>query len=575
MECKIVCIRVRIVCITLIIFLVSGCGSYELDNLEQVQNIEESKLGVDVINDNTASLAQQPQESNHEYEKMIDLVKGFDYSTQEYTVNTDFYNTEMDQTCKEAFLEFIFQKEPVTYSVYRDGKEIFYDTYHYKFTENIGANWYLVKKDFVHDILYEAAYWYFDFDGDGMPELIFDLPGAKERPYILKYDSEKKNAYVFLTGDSSFWHFMGPGKLCYYNTSKKTAIRYGIKTYDTSGKEIISLSFGIKNDCQPREYWVWYHNEENLGNILDESCRVEKDVWEELTKDYFDAVDQIPESMTFDEIFGGMEPPAETRDAVKEEVSYYEASSLEQPEQDEYHKLYEQLKQIDYTLVEHSIRTDLYDQKMDRSCKEAFLNLIFHKVPAAHNRYWDSENIDSYYDCLYDIGAYIEDDFLETVVQEAEYWYLDFDGDGLPELIFEIYGGGPKPQILKYDREKQCAYLYLMGETYNWHFLSSSKLYYYNPTSMGVLRCGVKKFDSRGNETIEIAFTNYFGCDPAECSVSYRSVENPASIVDESCHVDEAVWDELTKDLLDAIDNKIPGMTFDEVFGDMAYEYIN
>ncbi len=55
MECKIVCIRVRIVCITLIIFLVSGCGSYELDNLEQVQNIEESKLGVDVINDNTAS----------------------------------------------------------------------------------------------------------------------------------------------------------------------------------------------------------------------------------------------------------------------------------------------------------------------------------------------------------------------------------------------------------------------------------------------------------------------------------------------------------------------------------------
>ena len=160
MECKIVCIRVRIVCITLIIFLVSGCGSYELDNLEQVQNIEESKLGVDVINDNTASLAQQPQESNHEYEKMIDLVKGFDYSTQEYTVNTDFYNTEMDQTCKEAFLELIFQKEPVTYSVYRDGKEIFYDTYHYKFTENIGANWYLVKKDFVHDILYEAAYWY-------------------------------------------------------------------------------------------------------------------------------------------------------------------------------------------------------------------------------------------------------------------------------------------------------------------------------------------------------------------------------------------------------------------------------
>ena len=181
--------------------LTSGCGSYELDNLEQVQIIEESKMSVDAMNNNTASLAQQPQELNHEYEKIIDLVKGFDYSTQEYTVNTDFYNTEMDQNCKEAFLELIFRKEPVTYSVYRDGKEIFYDTYHYKFTENIGANWYLVKNDFVHDILYEAAYWYLDFDGDGMPELIFDLPGTKERLYILKYDSEKKNAYVSLTGD--------------------------------------------------------------------------------------------------------------------------------------------------------------------------------------------------------------------------------------------------------------------------------------------------------------------------------------------------------------------------------------
>ena len=567
-------IRVRIVCITLIIFLVSGCGSYELDNLEQVQNIEESKLGVDVMNDNTASLAQQPQESNHEYEKMMDLVKGFDYSTQEYTVNTEFYNTEMDQTCKEAFLELIFQKEPVTYSVYQDGKEIFYDTYHYKFTENIGANWYLVKKDFVHDILYEAAYWYFDFDGDGMPELIFDLPGAKERPYILKYDSEKKNAYVFLTGDSSFWHFMGPGKLCYYNTSKKTAIRYGIKTYDTSGKEIISLSFGIKNDCQPREYWVWYHNEENLGNILDESCRVEKDVWEELTKDYFDAVDQIPESMTFDEIFGGMEPPAETRDAVKEEVSYYEASSLEQPEQDEYHKLYEQLKQIDYTLVEHSIRTDLYDQEMDRSCKEAFLNLIFHKVPAAHNRYWDSENIDSYYDCLYDIGAYIEDDFLETVVQEAEYWYLDFDGDGLPELIFELPGSKVNPIILKYDTEKKNAYLYLAGGSRDWHFLCPGNLYYDIATDVGVTRYGLKRYDPYGNETMKLIFSILYEYDPLKYRIGYHSEESQETIIDTSAEVSGEVWDELTREFFHSIDHRTASMTFEEMFGDAALPYI-
>ncbi|EOS19228.1 hypothetical protein C804_06502 [Lachnospiraceae bacterium A4] len=247
---------------------------------------------------------------------------------------------------------------------------------------------------------------------------------------------------------------------------------------------------------------------------------------------------------------------------------------MEESEEERRQKVCNLVQEFDYTVQEYPLDTELYDVEMDQNYKKAFLALMFHKKPLPS----DDASGTFFYDFPLEMRAdwfLSKSSFIDAMINSAEYWYLDFDGDGLPELIFEIYGGGPKPQILKYDREKQCAYLYLMGETYNWHFLSSGKLYYYNPTSMGVLRCGVKKFDSRGNETIEIAFTNYFGCDPAECSVSYRSVENPASIVDESCHVDEAVWDELTKDLLDAIDNKIPGMTFDEVFGDMAYEYIN
>ncbi len=44
---------------------------------------------------------------------------------------------------------------------------------------------------------YEAAYWYFDFDGDGMPELIFDLPGAKERPYILQSMIPRRKMHMY------------------------------------------------------------------------------------------------------------------------------------------------------------------------------------------------------------------------------------------------------------------------------------------------------------------------------------------------------------------------------------------
>lgn len=56
-------------------------------------------------------------------------------------------------------------------------------------------------------------------------------------------------------------------------------------------------------DCS-REYTISYHNEEDMNNIIEASAIVSEEMWNELTKDFFYAIDNVPPSMTFHEVFG-------------------------------------------------------------------------------------------------------------------------------------------------------------------------------------------------------------------------------------------------------------------------------
>ena len=81
--------------------------------------------------------------------------------------------------------------------------------------------------------------------------------------------------------------------------------RYALSRYNIFGNEVITFEFNIQimEDCS-REYTISYHNEEDMNNIIEASAIVSEEMWNELTKDFFYAIDNVPPSMTFHEVFG-------------------------------------------------------------------------------------------------------------------------------------------------------------------------------------------------------------------------------------------------------------------------------
>ena len=98
-------LSIGIICI-LLLAIVSGCGSSGIDEADNIEKVSSSDFDVNIDETENTSLEQ--------IEKVCNLVKNFFDTTQEYPINTDIYNAEMDKEYKVAFLEYIFNKEPMT-----------------------------------------------------------------------------------------------------------------------------------------------------------------------------------------------------------------------------------------------------------------------------------------------------------------------------------------------------------------------------------------------------------------------------------------------------------------------------
>ena len=158
--------------------------------------------------------------------------------------------------------------------------------------------------DYLEAMENRVQYWYLDFDGDGMPELVVYLKGVMYKPIILKYKSEEQRVYVYVYG-SNHWNFLCSGNLYYDDPTSAGINRYALSRYNIFGNEVITFEFNIQimEDCS-REYTISYHNEEDMNNIIEASAIVSEEMWNELTKDFFYAIDNVPPSMTFHEVFG-------------------------------------------------------------------------------------------------------------------------------------------------------------------------------------------------------------------------------------------------------------------------------
>ncbi len=127
-----------------------------------------------------------------------------------------------------------------------------------------------------------------------------------------------------------------------------------------------------------------------------------------------------------------------------------------------------QAEAMDFTIQKSPVDRERYDQRTDRVYKEAFLKAVTNQIPI-----YDRGGEESYFykDLLGKTGKLPEDQFLKAV-RESDYFYQDFDGDGLPELTVDTEG----PCVLKYHPEEDRVELYTRKEE-GWHLLGKDQMY--------------------------------------------------------------------------------------------------
>ena len=170
--------------------------------------------------------------------------------------------------------------------------------------------------------------------------------------------------------------------------------------------------------------------------------------------------------------------PADTKQAVSEEAVSEEAalgetgivsdSADETREEALREEALRQVEAMDFTIRESPVDRERYDLETDRVYKEAFLKAVTNQIPI-HRR--DGEEPVFYRDLLSEAGTLPEDQFL-WVVRGSDYYYQDFDGDGLPELTVDTEG----PCVLKYHPEEDRVELYTRKEE-GWHLLGKGQMY--------------------------------------------------------------------------------------------------
>ncbi|MCM1416389.1 MAG: hypothetical protein NC430_10755 [bacterium] len=231
-------------------------------------------------------------------EMICEKLREVDFTIKEYPINEEIYTEEMDREYKEVFLQVLLNQMPVQYE---DGEETYF--------EDIDPDKEKLNADHITMIKEFFVYCYLDFDGDGLPELIVDPRGAYVRfggPRIFKYDRDSKKVYV------DGYRFMRyrplcAGKFYYEYNGSADSLQYGYQEIDSQGNVVEKVAFQHVYPApeygQPERYFI--------GRLGDQYVHVEidKESWDEIFRDFFEAMDHAVTEVTFDELFSGMEHP--------------------------------------------------------------------------------------------------------------------------------------------------------------------------------------------------------------------------------------------------------------------------
>lgn len=255
------------------------------------------------------------------------------------------------------------------------------------------------------------------------------------------------------------------------------------------------------------------------------------------------------------------EPPEET-------ISREDEADLEKTDNEYARSIVSELiEQVNYSSRIYSINAYLYDAKVEQEYKEAFYKVITSEIPV---EYQDDRAV-FFRDYLRTEDRFDDNVVFAATIKTLQYLFLDYDGDGLPELAVDCGPAGPC--ILKYIPEEECVIIYDMPGSYQWVILGSGQMGYHTdysgePDTYVVEYRYVTK-DKQGGIEQDICFYTYYTRDltgnwEESChEISMLKSDNYVTAV-----FDKEQWEEITREFFEAMEHPVAMISFDEAFGE-------
>ncbi len=242
---------------------------------------------------------EEPQDTedsrnSEEVRRLVcETIENMDFTPIEYPLESSFHGSETDRRYREVFYQVVTSQRPVLCRKYRS---LEYEEVNYP--QILNMDW-MDEKLFQSQVLEQISrYYYMDYDGDGLPEMMVRHMGI----YGFKYIPEEDQVYLFHDyAPSSYVDLMGAGQMYFHNPclANKDMYSYSYEdrngNYEFAGFETISQWYGDRNEY--KEYY--YVSADGYRDV-----EVSGKVYDRLIGRLWDAYENAPVPMNFEEFFG-------------------------------------------------------------------------------------------------------------------------------------------------------------------------------------------------------------------------------------------------------------------------------
>ncbi|MDE7476821.1 MAG: hypothetical protein K2M91_02545, partial [Lachnospiraceae bacterium] len=198
------------------------------------------------------------------YEKSMQI----DYGIKEYSIDTEKYNSMTEEIYKDAFYRALSSQDKVRTS---EEEEVYLKEYWYYQGDSLMQ---ISDEIFLKNLIDNTEFYYMDFDGDGLPELVMDIIG--DGLHILKYLPDEEIVEIFFGYERMpYYNLLGSGQLYYCNGMLANKEIWSYDIVDVDGQDSQVIYFEEDFDYKPHkenedEWWdtaYWVYVDEELGMV--------------------------------------------------------------------------------------------------------------------------------------------------------------------------------------------------------------------------------------------------------------------------------------------------------------------